>query len=99
MPTAAQTELFTFPMRGIQLFPMRPRLAEIPTATKVVSPRSVMYVTGQPPGEAEGGMLGTNDREGRRALIAGYAAREPRSEEHTSELQSLMRKSYAVFCL
>src|SRR3546814_3955500 len=26
-------------------------------------------------------------------------AREWRSEEHTSELQSLMRNSYAVFCL
>src|SRR3546814_10479201 len=26
-------------------------------------------------------------------------ARMPRSEEHTSELQSLMRISYAVFCL
>src|SRR3546814_3236323 len=26
-------------------------------------------------------------------------ARLPRSEEHTSELQSLMRISYAVFCL
>src|SRR3546814_4933351 len=26
-------------------------------------------------------------------------ARAPRSEEHTSELQSLMRISYAVFCL
>src|SRR3546814_4798689 len=26
-------------------------------------------------------------------------AREQRSEEHTSELQSLMRISYAVFCL
>src|SRR3546814_4379887 len=26
-------------------------------------------------------------------------AREERSEEHTSELQSLMRISYAVFCL
>src|SRR3546814_7511220 len=26
-------------------------------------------------------------------------AREGRSEEHTSELQSLMRLSYAVFCL
>src|SRR3546814_3741254 len=26
-------------------------------------------------------------------------AAEPRSEEHTSELQSLMRNSYAVFCL
>src|SRR3546814_5776777 len=24
---------------------------------------------------------------------------DPRSEEHTSELQSLMRTSYAVFCL
>src|SRR3546814_3833753 len=31
------------------------------------------------------------------ALIQRYAAR--RSEEHTSELQSLMRISYAVFCL
>src|SRR3546814_6021283 len=27
------------------------------------------------------------------------AAVDPRSEEHTSELQSLMRISYAVFCL
>src|SRR3546814_7313129 len=27
------------------------------------------------------------------------AAQAPRSEEHTSELQSLMRISYAVFCL
>src|SRR3546814_9279068 len=26
-------------------------------------------------------------------------SRRPRSEEHTSELQSLMRISYAVFCL
>src|SRR3546814_6361515 len=35
------------------------------------------------------------DREGRqvRVMIG------PRSEEHTSELQSLMRISYAVFCL
>src|SRR3546814_2297154 len=29
----------------------------------------------------------------------GNAAVEQRSEEHTSELQSLMRISYAVFCL
>src|SRR3546814_16492835 len=29
----------------------------------------------------------------------GYAALLDRSEEHTSELQSLMRISYAVFCL
>src|SRR3546814_3792313 len=32
---------------------------------------------------------------------AGFAPGkvDPRSEEHTSELQSLMRNSYAVFCL
>src|SRR3546814_2075093 len=30
---------------------------------------------------------------------AGDLAQDPRSEEHTSELQSLMRISYAVFCL
>src|SRR3546814_9152236 len=29
----------------------------------------------------------------------GYLRRHARSEEHTSELQSLMRISYAVFCL
>src|SRR3546814_10415321 len=32
----------------------------------------------------------------RKALVGGIGAR---SEEHTSELQSLMRISYAVFCL
>src|SRR3546814_6242856 len=31
--------------------------------------------------------------------VVASAAREMRSEEHTSELQSLMRISYAVFCL
>src|SRR3546814_6836354 len=31
--------------------------------------------------------------------IEGEEARRSRSEEHTSELQSLMRNSYAVFCL
>src|SRR3546814_4495357 len=30
---------------------------------------------------------------------SGAGERDPRSEEHTSELQSLMRNSYAVFCL
>src|SRR3546814_4149287 len=30
---------------------------------------------------------------------SGCATLGPRSEEHTSELQSLMRISYAVFCL
>src|SRR3546814_9667705 len=37
---------------------------------------------------------------GRKLQIASFRFSEtPRSEEHTSELQSLMRISYAVFCL
>src|SRR3546814_7118009 len=32
-------------------------------------------------------------------LTGFHGAHEERSEEHTSELQSLMRISYAVFCL
>src|SRR3546814_9919696 len=31
--------------------------------------------------------------------VAGFAVDAVRSDEHTSELQSLMRISYAVFCL
>src|SRR3546814_7368964 len=37
--------------------------------------------------------------EGRQAHFTVEAAFLQRSEEHTSELQSLMRISYAVFCL
>src|SRR3546814_3686154 len=33
------------------------------------------------------------------SMCSSCAAPKPRSEEHTSELQSLMRISYAVFCL
>src|SRR3546814_2189259 len=36
---------------------------------------------------------------GRQAIMADPDWRNGRSEEHTSELQSLMRISYAVFCL
>src|SRR3546814_4791242 len=36
-------------------------------------------------------------RHGRRRRLDGHSS--ARSEEHTSELQSLMRISYAVFCL
>src|SRR3546814_9767760 len=45
--------------------------------------------------------LGKADRLERIELHAGGAAAQIaiRSEEHTSELQSLMRISYAVFCL
>src|SRR3546814_5840678 len=42
--------------------------------------------------------LDQDDRKADR-LIGGGPHADGRSEEHTSELQSLMRSSYAVFCL
>src|SRR3546814_3345757 len=42
---------------------------------------------------------GPVQRLARREEQAPCRSREGRSEEHTSELQSLMRISYAVFCL
>src|SRR3546814_10477409 len=39
------------------------------------------------------------NRPGGGSLQASHLSQENRSEEHTSELQSLMRISYAVFCL
>src|SRR3546814_6181267 len=39
------------------------------------------------------------DGKGRAATYLGFTHDSKRSEEHTSELQSLMRTSYAVFCL
>src|SRR3546814_960836 len=40
-----------------------------------------------------------SERSRARALLDSVSDRGERSEEHTSELQSLMRISYAVFCL
>src|SRR3546814_1587936 len=46
----------------------------------------------QPPGDAAGAV-------GDEQVLGGDGGAVGRSEEHTSELQSLMRISYAVFCL
>src|SRR3546814_3445829 len=46
-----------------------------------------------------GELAGRDDRPQVRLLLPGIADDETSSEEHTSELQSLMRISYAVFCL
>src|SRR3546814_3484804 len=40
-----------------------------------------------------------DDNQGMRAIAKAIESTINRSEEHTSELQSLMRISYAVFCL
>src|SRR3546814_486833 len=43
--------------------------------------------------------VGEKFRHGKRQLCKSFRNPLGRSEEHTSELQSLMRISYAVFCL
>src|SRR3546814_1550167 len=53
----------------------------------------------QPRQKGPAGRQGSQGRRGRARAGARFAARGQRSEEHTSELQSLMRISYAVFCL
>src|SRR3546814_4989890 len=55
--------------------------------TATFEPATVGCIAKYPPGE----FVIDGDRR-RKALIS------PRSEEHTSELQSLMRISYSVFC-
>src|SRR3546814_5885302 len=52
---------------------------------------------GAPGGGAGAGMVGSVG--GMVGSVPGVGAGGGRSEEHTSELQSLMRISYAVFCL
>src|SRR3546814_7752660 len=49
-----------------------------------------------PPGQAKQGLLWPRSE---RLAFPKRKPRRQRSEEHTSELQSLMRNSYAVFCL
>src|SRR3546814_8084526 len=50
----------------------------------------------EPPGAGIVGLLGQRDGQVLQRCAVHLAGR---SEEHTSELQSLMRISYAVFCL
>src|SRR3546814_19101819 len=50
-------------------------------------------------GDARLELQGRGVGEGLEALHRERLEEHPRSEEHTSELQSLMRNSYAVLCL
>src|SRR3546814_9991140 len=79
----------TTPESGNDRQTLRPRLRAQPRA----DPRGAARTFRQLPPRARSG---TRHRPARGAFRRGNALR---SEEHTSELQSLMRISYAVFCL
>src|SRR3546814_10476014 len=83
------------------------------TRTDTLFPYTTLFRSAA--GAADGGLCGAPERAGlrpgehggdgavhggiRRPPLGGGRAGGGRSEEHTSELQSLMRISYAVFCL
>src|SRR3546814_9172135 len=68
----------------------------------LASPVAALRLVGRVPGLAPDNLDGTTTAQ--RACLQQFVEVEAdrrsfRSEEHTSELQSLMRISYAVFCL
>src|SRR3546814_5991352 len=82
--------------RGLQVAAGRVRGGE-----EVDHHRALFQRIGQLEGERLASQVGRGAEVGcgRAGLERGERGRGQRSEEHTSELQSLMRISYAVFCL
>src|SRR3546814_5480628 len=71
------------------------------TRTDTLFPYTTLF---RSPGFCWGGVLGNCERTAKyqshhRKILQYHLGHFDRSEEHTSELQSLMRISYAVFCL
>src|SRR3546814_1881841 len=74
------------------------------TRTDTLFPYTTLFRSGEGPPHGQGhrGGQGSGERGVVVVLVHGQQGvplEEVRSEEHTSELQSLMRISYAVFCL
>src|SRR3546814_5531702 len=61
----------------------------------VLCPRTIVL----PPAVVTSDAIGTGSCICEQSTLRQYVFASARSEEHTSELQSLMRISYAVFCL
>src|SRR3546814_7424651 len=82
------------------------RRPPISTRTDTLFPYTTLFRSNAPWRLAHGlrfgvrtGGSGTWRLFARRSEARAYPIHKSRSEEHTSELQSLMRISYAVFCL
>src|SRR3546814_2526161 len=71
------------------------------TRTDTLFPYTTLFRSPDGASPARLQRLGAAYAQGDRAVerVEAQCAGTPRSEEHTSELQSLMRISYAVFCL
>src|SRR3546814_4312213 len=74
------------------------RRPPIPTRTDTLFPYTTLFRSGA--GVAvQQGLRGRDAGQAGEGAGAGDAGDDGRSEEHTSELQALMRSSYAGFCL
>src|SRR3546814_14014381 len=69
------------------------------TRTDTLFPYTTLFRSYRPIYPGRGGCRAPTGASGCDRATAGRSPRKRRSEEHTSELQSLMRISYAVFCL
>src|SRR3546814_10169575 len=67
--------------------------------TRGQSPHLSLAHTGRHPGQASSASASRGLWRDQTPVSPDRARQSPRSEDHTSELQSLMRISYAVFCL
>src|SRR3546814_2798075 len=64
-----------------------------------LDPNAPQRAEGQDTGHHHGGAGSDAPSDGDKVIASDEGGEISRSEEHTSELQSLMRISYAVFCL
>src|SRR3546814_10847918 len=82
-----------------------PRAIQALATCRSTATRKAYNVQASPAARRQCGARATRDRRERQVRrwqdqqSAFEGEEQPRSEEHTSELQSLMRISYAVFCL
>src|SRR3546814_6654293 len=86
----APTDNFSMRRRGKGGQPLV-NAAGVPDAIAFTAPRETQVIVDYKRGDGVDADADSEDGDG--------AAPPSRSEEHTSELQSLMRISYAVFCL
>src|SRR3546814_5827143 len=92
--------------QDVDAFPCSDRSANAAARaySQCIGARAQIYITRYRSGIAQGiGASAGHDASSDRAAFIADCIRaipgDDRSEEHTSELQSLMRSSYAVFCL
>src|SRR3546814_2814671 len=69
------------------------------TGNRRLSKAGIGALAGAALGTGAGAVVGGKSKRTEMIVGAGIGAIAGRSEEHTSELPSLMRNSYALFCL